>query len=61
MNMAKEKRGRVVRETKEISVMFKRIRYDMEDLGYEKTANQIADEIWENGVRMKAKELQNLK
>ena len=61
MNMAKEKRGRVVRMTKEVSRLFRQIKDYYEDVNSNKTPNDIADEIWELGVRMKSKELQNIK
>ena len=57
--MAKEKRGRVVRTTKEVSRLFRQIRDYYEDINSDKSVNDIADDVWELGVRMKAKELKN--
>jgi hypothetical protein len=53
----KDKKGRVVRVSKETNRIFKQILLDLEDRGIERTPNQLADELFEIGVFSKESEL----
>lgn len=60
--MAKDnKKGRVVRVSKPVNRIFRQILLDLEDMGIEKTPDQLADELFENAIYAKDKELRNEK
>ena len=54
----KDKTGRVIRVSKQTNRIFKQILLDLEDMKVDKTPDQLADELFENGVYAKMKEIE---